>query len=69
MNAKPSSGDFLNALLEHVGEMEQQAYILLKDHKLDLDDEVYNRVYKINQEGHEVKRLIETYRSQAYRSS
>ena len=67
MNAK-HSGDFLKALLEHVGEMEEQAFILLTDHGSDLTGDVYNRVYKINQEGHEVKRLIETYTSQAYKS-
>lgn len=55
------SDKFLRTLLEHVGEMEQQSYILLKDHKLDISDEVYDRVYKINQSGHEIKRLISIY--------
>jgi len=55
------SDKFLKSILEHVGEMEQQSYILLKDHKLELANEVYDRVYKINQEGHEIKRLIDLY--------
>ena len=55
------SDKFLKSILEHVAEMEQQSYILLKDHKLDLDNEVYDRVYKINQEGHRIKQLIELY--------
>ena len=55
------SDEFLRALLEHVGEMEQQSYILLKDHNLDVTGEVYDRVYKINQAGHEIKRLSALY--------
>ena len=55
------SDEFLRALLEHVGEMEQQSYILLKDNNLDVTGEVYDRVYKINQAGHEIKRLSALY--------
>tara|TARA_B100000131_G_C17926667_1_gene536562 strand:+ start:541 stop:732 length:192 start_codon:yes stop_codon:yes gene_type:complete len=55
------SDKFLRTLLEHVGDMEQQSYILLKDHNLDITGEVYDRVYKINQSGHEIKRLIALY--------
>ena len=55
------SDEFLRALLEHVGEMEQQSYILLKDHNLDVTGEVYDRVYKFNQAGHEIKRLSALY--------
>ena len=55
------SDKFLRTLFEHVGDMEQQSYILLKDHNLDITGEVYDRVYKINQSGHEIKRLIALY--------
>ena len=55
------SDKFLRTLLEHVGDMEQQSYILLKDHNLDITGEVYDRVYKITQSGHEIKRLIALY--------
>ena len=55
------SDKFLRTLLELVGDMEQQSYILLKDHNLDITGEVYDRVYKINQSGHEIKRLIALY--------
>ena len=53
---------FLDQILKHVEDMQQQSYILLKDHTLNVDDEVYDRVYKINQSGHEIKKLLSQYK-------
>ena len=53
---------FLDKILKHIEDMQQQSYILLKDHTLNVDDEVYDRVYKINQSGHKIKKLLAEYK-------